>query len=38
VRARAQKATPLAPGRAFRNSLRDPAWKVYVNADVETDL
>jgi predicted transcriptional regulator of viral defense system len=38
VRARAQKATPLAPGRAFRNSPRDPGWKIYVNAEVETDL
>jgi predicted transcriptional regulator of viral defense system len=38
VRARAQDATPLAPGSAFRTSPRDAAWKVYVNAAVEADL
>lgn len=38
VGANAQKATPLAPGRPFRQSPRDAAWKVYVNATVEADL
>ena len=38
VRAQVRNTTPLAPGRAFKNSQRDPRWKVYVNAAVETDL
>ncbi|MCX6545920.1 MAG: type IV toxin-antitoxin system AbiEi family antitoxin [Acidobacteria bacterium] len=37
VRARAQKATPLAPGTAFHTRPRDGVWKVYVNTTVETD-
>jgi predicted transcriptional regulator of viral defense system len=38
VGASALKATPLAPGRPFRQSPRDATWKVYVNANVEGDL
>jgi predicted transcriptional regulator of viral defense system len=38
VREHARDATPLVPGRAFRTSARDAAWKVYVNAAVEGDL
>jgi predicted transcriptional regulator of viral defense system len=38
VRARAEKATPLAPARALKQGPRDPTWKVYVNAEVETDV
>jgi predicted transcriptional regulator of viral defense system len=38
VRAHVRNTTPLAPGRAFKNSPRDPKWKVYVNAAVETDV
>jgi predicted transcriptional regulator of viral defense system len=38
VRAHVRNTTPLAPGRAFKNSPRDAKWKVYVNAAVETDL
>lgn len=38
VRAHVRNTTPLALGRAFKNSPRDPKWKIYVNAAVETDL
>lgn len=38
VRAHVRNTTPLAPGRAFKSSPRDPKWKVYVNAAVETDV
>jgi predicted transcriptional regulator of viral defense system len=38
VRAHVRNTTPLAPGRAFKNSPRDSKWKVYVNAGVETDV
>jgi predicted transcriptional regulator of viral defense system len=38
VRARAQKATPLAPAAKVKNGARDTGWKVYTNAAVETDL
>jgi predicted transcriptional regulator of viral defense system len=38
VRAHAQKATPLAPGRASSDSPRDARWKVFVNTTIETDL
>jgi predicted transcriptional regulator of viral defense system len=38
VGARAQKATPLAPGRTYSNSPRDARWKLYVNTEVEADL
>lgn len=38
VREHARDATPLEPGRPFRPSVRDAAWKVYVNATVEGNL
>jgi predicted transcriptional regulator of viral defense system len=38
VRARAQKATPLAPGTTIKNSARDTGWNLFANAALETDL
>jgi predicted transcriptional regulator of viral defense system len=38
VREHARDATPLVPGRAYRGSTRDTAWKVYVNTTVEGEL
>lgn len=38
VRERAEKATPLAPARTLKQGPRDPTWRVYVNAEVETDV
>lgn len=38
VRMNVRNTTPLAPGRAFKNSARDARWKVFVNTKVETDV
>jgi predicted transcriptional regulator of viral defense system len=38
VHARAHEATALLPQATHENTPRDDVWKLYVNADVETDL
>jgi predicted transcriptional regulator of viral defense system len=38
VRARAHESTALLPQATHENTPRDDVWKLYVNADVETDL
>jgi predicted transcriptional regulator of viral defense system len=38
VRAGAHESTALLPQATHENTPRDDVWKLYVNADVETDL
>jgi predicted transcriptional regulator of viral defense system len=38
VRARARESAPLLPGAPAKQAERNDDWKLYINADVETDL
>jgi predicted transcriptional regulator of viral defense system len=38
VKDAARQTVPLLPGAADKGALRDPKWKVLVNADVEAEL
>jgi predicted transcriptional regulator of viral defense system len=38
VHARARQSTPLQPAAPVKNAKRLETWKLFVNADVETDL
>lgn len=38
VRVRARQSTPLLPSKPYKKAKRLKTWKLYVNAEVETDL